>query len=202
VPILPPKPVVTIDGNFSDWVSSERIDYGDVTGYSLYSEAQNGFLYFDLNAPTGVAIGPNTTIWFNTDLNNATGYNLSGFGAEYNVAISTDGTASLYQDSAGQTAPTLVLSKIQIAYSADKTQVEFAVPLTLIGNPSNPIDVAYSVNNTIPGPVFYTNQPYVAPNADVTRTPTHKVAIVYSDTTAANYFRGLGDAAGAPSTRL
>ena len=34
----------------------------------------------------------------------------------------------------------------------------------------------------------------------MTRTPTHKVAIVYSDTTAANYFRGLGDAAGAPST--
>ena len=40
----------------------------------------------------------------------------------------------------------------------------------------------------------------MAPNADVTRTPTHKVAIVYSDTTAANYFRALGDAAGAPST--
>ena len=49
-------------------------------------------------------------------------------------------------------------------------------------------------------PGNYSGQPYVAPNLDVTRTPTHKVAIVYSDTTAANYFRGLGDAAGAPST--
>ena len=56
------------------------------------------------------------------------------------------------------------------------------------------------MNNSTFGPTSYTNQPYVAPNADVTRTPTHKVAIVYSDTTAANYFRGLGDAAGAPST--
>ena len=196
------KPTITIDGNFSDWISSERIDYGDVTGYSLYSEAQNGFLYFDLNAPTGVAIGSTTTIWLNTDLNAATGYQIFGFagGAEYNVEINADGTASLYQDSAGQTAPTLVLSNISIAYSADKTQVELAIPLTSIGNPSNPVDVLYDVNNSTFGPTSYTNQPYVAPNADVTRTPTHKVAIVYSDTTAANYFRGLGDAAGAPST--
>ena len=193
---------ITIDGNFSDWVASERIDYGDVAGYSLYSEAQNGFLYFDLNAPAGVAVGPTTTIWLNTDLNAATGYNVFGFGggAKYNVEINADGTASLYQDSAGQTAPTLVLSNISIAYSADKTQVELAIPLTSIGNPSNPIDVTYDVNNSTFGPISYTNQPYVAPNADVTRTPTHKVAIVYSDTTAANYFRGLGDAAGAPST--
>ena len=202
MPILPQKPVVTIDGNFSDWVSSERIDYGDVTGYSLFSEAQNGFLYFDLNAPTGVAIGATTTIWLNTDLNAATGYQIfgSGGGAEYNVEINADGTASVYQDSAGQTAPTLVLNNISIAYSADKTQVELAIPLASIGNPSNPLDVLYDINNSTFGPTSYTNQPYVAPNADVTRTPTHKVAIVYSDTTAANYFRALGDAAGAPST--
>ena len=149
-----------------------------------------------------MAIGPTTTIWLNTDLNAATGYQIFGFagGAEYNVEINADGTASLYQDSAGQTAPTLVLSNISIAYSADKTQVELAIPLTSIGNPSNPVDVLYDVNNSTFGPISYTNQPYVAPNADVTRTPTHKVAIVYSDTTAANYFRGLGDAAGAPST--
>ena len=102
-----------------------------MTGYSLFSEAQNGFLYFDLNAPTGVAIGPTTTIWLNTDLNAATGYQIFGSagGAEYNVEINADGTASLYQDSAGQTAPTLVLSNISIAYSADKTQVELAIPL-------------------------------------------------------------------------
>ena len=167
------KPTITIDGNFSDWISSERIDYGDVTGYSLYSEAQNGFLYFDLNAPTGVAIGPTTTIWLNTDLNAATGYQIFGFagGAEYNVEINADGTATLYQDSAGQTAPTLVLNNISIAYSADKTQVELAIPLTYIGNPSNPLDVLYDVNNSTFGPTSYTNQPYVAPNADVTRTP-------------------------------
>ena len=98
------------------------------------------------------------------------------------------------------TAQTLVLDNIPIAYSADHTQVELAIPLTSIGNPTNPIDVLYDVNNITFGPTSYTDQPYVAPNVDVTRTPTHKVAIVYSDTTAANYFRGLGDPAGAPST--
>ena len=52
------KPTITIDGNFSDWVASERIDYGDVPGYSLYAQAQGGFLHFDLNAPAGVTSGP------------------------------------------------------------------------------------------------------------------------------------------------
>jgi serralysin len=94
----------------------------------------------------------------------------------------------------------LVASNIQFAYSADHTQVELAIPLASIGTPSNPIDVPYDVNGTTFGPTSYANQPYVAPNADVARTPTHRVAIVYSDTTAANYYRGLGDAAGAPST--
>jgi serralysin len=199
VPTLAKNPLVTIDGNFSDWISSERIDYGDQPGYSLYATAQSGLLYFDLNAAAGVAIGPNTTIWLNTDLNAATGYQIFGSagGAEYNVNIKPDGTAALYTGADGQT---LVLDNIPIAYSADKTQVEFAIPLSSIGNPSNPLDVLYDVNNTTFGPISYANQPYVAPNADVTRTPTHKVAIVYSDTTAANYFRSLGDAAGAAST--
>ena len=194
------KPII-IDGNFSDWIVSERIDYGDVPGYSLYATVQNGFLLFDLNAP--VAIGASTTIWLNTDLNAATGFQIFGYagGAEYNVNFYTksDGTtgAALYTGADGQT---LVLDSIQIAYSADHMSVELAIPLASIGSPNNPIDVLYDANNSIFGPANYSGQPYVAPNADVTRTPTHKVAIVYSDTTAANYFRGLGDAAGAPST--
>ena len=32
------KPTITIDGNFSDWIASEQIDYGDVPGYSLYAD--------------------------------------------------------------------------------------------------------------------------------------------------------------------
>ena len=93
---IAPKPVIKVDGDFSDWVASERIDFGDVVGYSLYASAQSGFLYFDLNYTA--AVGPSTTIWLNTDLNAATGYQIFGFagGAEYNVNIKPDGTAALY----------------------------------------------------------------------------------------------------------
>src|SRR3954468_17686683 len=89
---------ITINGSFSDLDSSEGIDYGDQPGYSLYATAQNGFLYFDLNAPALTPVGANTTIWLNTDLNATTGYQIFGFagGAEYNVNIKADGTAALY----------------------------------------------------------------------------------------------------------
>src|SRR3954471_23994459 len=53
---IAPKPVIKVDGDFSDWVASERIDFGDVVGYSLYASAQSGFLYFDLNYTA--AVGP------------------------------------------------------------------------------------------------------------------------------------------------
>ena len=106
------------------------------------------------------------------------------------MEINADGTASLYQDSAGQTAPTLVLNNISIAYSADKTQVELAIPLASLGNPSNPVDVLRRQQQHFRSHRSYQRAVRGA-QRDVTRTPTHKVAIVYSDTTAANYFRGL-----------
>jgi len=108
------KPTIKIDGSFSDWIAPERIDFGDIAGYSLYATVQSGLLYFDLNYTT--AIGPNTTIWLNTDLNAATGYQIFGNagGAEYNVNIKADGTAALYTGADGQT---LVLDNIPIAYS-------------------------------------------------------------------------------------
>ena len=51
------KPVVTIDGNLSDWVSSERIDYYDNPGYSLYAVQQGGFFDFALSAPVQIDSG-------------------------------------------------------------------------------------------------------------------------------------------------
>ncbi len=178
------KPLITIDGNLSDWIPSERIDYGDVAGYSLYAQAQGDNFYFALTGP--VAIGANTTFWFNTDLNAATGFQIFGFagGAEYNVNIKSDGTAALYTGAAGQT---LVLDNIQMAYSADHQTIEFAIPKTALGNPAA-IDTLYDVNDTVFGPANYSAQPYVAVNDGVTRTPTHRIAIVYSDTSANLYF--------------
>jgi hypothetical protein len=178
------KPLITIDGNLSDWIPSERIDYGDVPGYSLYAQAQGDSFYFALTG--SVAIGANTTFWFNTDLNAATGFQIFGFagGAEYNVNIKSDGSAALYTGAAGQT---LVLDNIQLAYSADHQTIEFAIPKTALGNPAA-IDTLYDVNDSVFGPANYSAQPYVAVNDGVTRTPTHRIAIVYSDTSASLYF--------------
>jgi serralysin len=176
---------IVIDGSLADWSSSDRIDYGDVAGYSLYERAQGGSYIFALSSV--VPIGANTTFWFNTDQNTATGFQIFGFagGAEFNVTIAADGTASLYTGGQGQT---LVLSNIQVAYSADYQTIEFAVPKTAIGSPGA-FDVLYDVNNSVYGPSNYSALPYVAFDSTATRTdPTQRIGIVYSQTTANNYF--------------
>jgi hypothetical protein len=89
-----------------------------------------------------LAIGPNTTAWFNTDLNTASGYLIWGWagGAEYNLNIKSDGTAALYTGAGGQT---LVLDNIQLAYSSNHQSVEFAIPKAALGNPAA-IDTYYT----------------------------------------------------------
>ena len=186
MPIPYTKPVVTIDGNLSDWVSSEKIDYNDVPGFSLYATQQNSNYIFALSGST--IFGTGTTFWFNTDLNTATGFNIFGLstGADYNVTIAADGTASLYTGSAGQT---LVTSGLQIAYSADHQTLEFAVSAATLGNPTA-INTLYQVNSAVYGPSDYTAQPYVAfgDSGIVPTTTATRIGIVYSATSAANYF--------------
>ena len=115
-----------------------------------------------------------------------TGYQIFGTagGAEYNLNIKSDGTAALYTGAAGQT---LVLDNIQLAYSADHLSIEFAIPKTALGNP-NAIDTTTTLTTAFSFPPDY-SQPYLVYNNDVTRTdPTHRIGIVYSATTATNYF--------------
>ncbi len=185
MPKILAKPIISIDGNLSDWVASERIDYGDISGLGLYAQAQGDYFYFSLT--TSTSINPNTTFWFNTDQNTATGYQIFGFagGAEFNMNIKSDGTAALYTDGAGQT---LVLDNIQLAYSADHQAIEFAIPKTALGSPTA-INILYDVNDIQYAPSNYSAQPYIAYNNTITRTDsTHRIGIVYSQTTADHYF--------------
>ena len=133
-------------------------------------------------------IGANTTVWFNTDMNSATGYQIFGNagGAEFNLNIKADGTAALYTGAAGQT---LVLDNIQLAYSTDHLSIEFAIPKAALGSP-NAVGVLYDVNDNpvALGPVNYSAQPYVVYH-DLSVVPTHRVAIVYSGTSAAPLFQ-------------
>ena len=108
----------------------------------------------------------------------------SSRGAEFNLNIKADGTAALYTGAAGQT---LVLDNIQLAYSTDHHSIEFAIPKTALGSPSA-VDALYDVNdNRAFGPANYSAQPYVVYH-DLNVAPTHRVAIVYSDTSADLYF--------------
>ena len=139
------KTPITIDGSLSDWTTSDLINFGDGTGYSIFARAQDGIFDFGISGP--LVIGANTTAWFNTDLNTATGFQIFGYagGAEFNLNIKADGTAALYSGGSGQT---LVLDNIQLAYSADHQSVEFAIPDAALGNPAA-IDMLYDINDSV-----------------------------------------------------
>ena len=112
-----PAPIVigstTIDGTIGadEWLGS-RLLYdsapGTDPGYRLYGAVEEGTSagdQFVLAIGSDIAaIGANTTIWIDADLNASTGYQIWGWagGAEYNIDIAADGTAKLYSGAAGE----------------------------------------------------------------------------------------------------
>ncbi len=177
--------VLTIDGKLDDWTAADRIDRGLPAGYAIYARSNGTDMAFALKAP--VAIGANTTAWLNTDRDAKTGYQVFGFagGAEYNVNVNADGTVSLYTGGAGET---LVLANLHAARSADGTVLEFSVPKSAIGNPQA-IDTLYDVNDAVFLPGSYSSAPFTVFNDTGIKAATdHRVAIVWSETTAKNYF--------------
>lgn len=176
---------ILLDGNLDDWNQSDRIDRGLGDGYAVYARSDGDAFAFALKAP-GV-IGTNTTAWLNTDRNAATGYQVFGFagGAEYNVNVNADGTVSLYSGGAGET---LVLANLQAVWSADRATVEFRVPKAAIGNPQA-IDTLYDVNDAVFLPGNYSASPFTVFNdTGAVADPAHRIAIVWSDSTANAYF--------------
>ncbi|MCW1381903.1 cadherin [Novosphingobium sp. KCTC 2891] len=179
---------ILLDGLLSDWSSTQRIDGGAVTGYQIYATTDATDYIFALSAPT--AVGPNTTIWLNTDLNTSTGYQVFGFagGAEFNVNFKADGTAALYSGADGQT---LVADNLAMARSADGTVVELRVSKAAIGSPAA-IDTLYDINNSPFIPTSYAGNSIRiwddSAVSSITPGTDTKIAIVYSETTAANYF--------------
>lgn len=176
---------MVVDGNLLDWSAADRIDTGLASGYSVYAKADGDAFVFALTSPT--AISANTTAWLNTDRNAATGYQIFGFagGAEFNVNVAADGTVSLYSGDAGAT---LVRSGLAAAWSADRTVLEFSVAKSDIGNPTA-IDTLYDINNAVFLPGSFSSAPFTVFNDTgiAQATDTH-VAIVFSETTAKNYF--------------
>lgn len=176
---------VAVDGNPTGWSTNDRIDRGLPAGYEIYARASGDSFVFALKAPT--AIGANTTAWFNTDRNTATGYQIFGFagGAEYNVNIDANGVVSLFTGDAGQT---LVRAGLTAAWSADRTFLEFAVPKAAIGNPAA-LDTLFDINNSVFLPGSYSAGGFTVFNdTGITPAADSRIAIVWSDTTAKAYF--------------
>ena len=120
-----------------------------------------------------------------------------------------NGAFYLYTGAAAQNL--VSATPLTTALSPDGKSLEIAIPRSLLtptggAAPTN-INVAGWINSVTPTTQVNFPGDYTLPEYTITdpatllpKTATHRVAIVYSDTTAALYFRGLGDAAGAPST--
>jgi len=183
---------VSVDGSLSDWTQADRIDgVAPVAGYEVYGKVTGDSYVFAIQAPAGVSIGEFTTAWLNTDQNTATGHQIFGFtgGAEYNVDFDVNGVPFLYTGDAGE-IPTQPIAALPFARSADGTVVEFAVTKEAIGNPEA-IDTLFDINDTTFLPGNFGGPAY--PLVDTSLLPQRidfstKVAIVYSETTAARFF--------------
>ena len=189
---------ITIDGNLSDWTINERLDFlpgMSQPGYEVYGTLQGDNYIFAIQSD-GTAIGENTTVWLNTDRDSSTGYQVFGstVGAEYNVNFFSDNVPYLYTGAAAQN---FVTGGLNYSYGTNQQTVEFAVPVSLLGNNPQSIDVVLDVNNQVflPGNFGAQNYTIFADKNLPARTDnSKKVGIVFSQTTADQFF-GLPDVA-------
>lgn len=150
---------ITVNGDLADWTEAERLDSAAngtaQTGYSLYGKYKANNYLFAIKSAQVISAG--TTIWLNTDQNQATGYQIFGAaigGAEYNINFAADGKAYLYSGADGQN----YLAPLDYSISADGFSAEIAVPVSLLGATApTAIDVLADVNNQIFLPGDYSN---------------------------------------------
>ncbi|MBD2546368.1 polysaccharide deacetylase family protein [Planktothricoides raciborskii] len=186
---------IALDGNLSDWKASDRLDSypnNGVSGFEVYGKYDNNAYIFALKADN-VSIGANTTFWLNTDQNTNTGYSIFGIsgvgGAEYNVNFAADNRPYLYSGADGQT---LISGPLNYAYDPTQKIVEFAVDASLINqaNPATGLDLLVDVNNSYFLPDDYASKKYSINlnQLPVTTDSDRKIGIVFSQTSANNYF--------------
>ena len=179
----------TFDGNLNDWLPSQRLDhgFGTVSGYEVYGKFANDEFVFGVKS--ALDIGPGSTFWFNTDNNSSTGYQIFGnrLGAEFNVNIGADGVARLYSGNAGE----VYVGNVNYAIAADGKSIEFSLSKSLIGSGVTTVKMFADINDSAFLPGDYTFAPYSLTDPASIPQPAangYRIAIVYSETSAANYF--------------
>ena len=202
--------LIALDGTFSDWPAADIVTNpaNVAAGYQIYgaflNDATLGNTYvigIDATAATDPVIGLLDTIYLNTDQNAATGYNLSfaNVGAEYEVQFAYGSNAALEPflysvTSAGVTALLNGGAPLDYGFSSNGESLEVAIPqalLTPVGGaaPTSINFVALNGAQGLPTDLAVNPQYTITDTATLAvQAPTHKVAIVYSDTTAALYF--------------
>jgi serralysin len=213
VVVAPPITIgnlITLDGTFSDWPAADIVTNpaNVAAGYQIYgafvNDATLGNTYvigIDATAATDPVIGPGATIYLNTDQNDATGYDLSfaNIGAEYEVQFAYGSNAALEPflysvTAAGVATPLNGGAPLDYGLSSNGESVEIAIPqalLTPTGStaPTSINFVALNGSQGLPSDLAGDPEYTITDTATLAaQVPTHKVAIVYSDTSAALYF--------------
>ncbi len=186
---------IVIDGNLNDWSDLDRLDLppGAVSeGYQVYGRFENDQFLLAFLADTG-DIGTGTTIWLNTDQDTSTGYLIFGTlgGMEFNVNIHSDNKPYLYSGAAAQTFITGPLTHARGTDSNGKKVLEIAIPNSQINVAGSGVDLFFDINDTIFIPSVYTenNQYHLNKQSlPIANTADTRVAIVYSQSTANNFF--------------
>ena len=178
---------VTLDGSTAEWTPASVLSSQSAGGvdYAVRGTYQEGAFVIAIQADGGT-VDANTTVWLNTDGNKATGFQVFGgtAGAEYNINFGPDGRPALYTGGAGQT----FVAHLDFVFNPAHSTVEIALPSLLVGGAKR-AEVFVDVNNSVFLPGDYSNgltfgeKPPLLPV-----DPTERIAIVYSETTASNYF--------------
>jgi hypothetical protein len=186
---------IAIDGNLNDWSDLDRLDLppGAVSeGYHVYGRFENDQFLLAFRADAGdISVG--STIWLNTDQDTTTGYLIFGAasGMEFNVNIHTDNKPYLYSGAAAQTFITGPLTHARGTDSNGKKVLEIAIPNSQINVAGSGVDLLFDINNSTFIPSIYTadNQYHLNKQSlPIANTADTRVAIVYSQSTANNFF--------------
>ncbi len=181
---------ISLDGSLSDWKKSDRLDLlpgSGQAGYQVFGKATSEGYAFGISSP--VAIGPNSTIWLNTDRNVSTGFQIFGVtgGAELSINIDANGQANLYGGAPG----TNPLGRVDYSFNADRTVLEVAIDQQRLPVTSNGINVLADVNDQVFLPGNYNGPQYTVNNSILparTNPNSRKIGIIYSDTSADRFF--------------
>ncbi|MDY6951314.1 MAG: hypothetical protein SWE60_07375 [Thermodesulfobacteriota bacterium] len=178
---------------FSEWTSLDRLDLAPVQkqpGYELYGHYESGTYYLKIKTD-GTPIGPNTTIWLDTDQDPGTGTGvwdwLGGF--DFNINIYPfDSKPYLYT---GAAAENYLTGPLVHAYGSGDTVIEIALPEALMGPSIGDIDILMDINDALLLPSDYVNfPPYTLTYQELPKRTdfSKRVGIVFSQTTSDHFF--------------